>query len=117
MGRLLGVLIWVITLVTVYLFSGRMGWFPEPISDIGPAIDQQFMRTLAVVGTAFILAQVTLGYYLWRYRGTRSGKAVYTHGSAKLEAASMILTTVVFVTLAIYGTTRLGSGPSSGGAR
>ena len=53
MGRALAVLLWLITLFAVVLFSGRHGWFPEAISEHGPAIDAQFMRTLVVVAIAF----------------------------------------------------------------
>ncbi len=55
MGRALAVLMWLITLFAVVLFSGKHGWFPETISEHGPAIDAQFMRTLVVVAIAFVL--------------------------------------------------------------
>jgi cytochrome c oxidase subunit 2 len=103
MGKALAVLIWLITLFAVVLFSGRFGWFPETISEFGPAIDAQFMRTLAVVGIAFVLSQVGLGYYVWRYRDTGKGEAIYTHGNTKVEIVMMLLVTVVFVTLAVLG--------------
>ena len=76
MARALAVVIWLITLFGVALFSGRFGWFPETISEFGAAIDAQFIRTLVVVGIAFVLSQVGLGYYVWRYRGSRSGEAI-----------------------------------------
>jgi len=103
MGRALAVLIWLITLSAVVLFSGRYGWFPEQISEHGDAIDRQFVITLVVVGIAFILAQVTLGYYIWRFRDQGQGRVIYTHGSTRLEVAWTLLTGVVFVTLAIMG--------------
>jgi cytochrome c oxidase subunit 2 len=103
MGKALAVLIWFVTLFAVALFSGRFGWFPEAISEHGPAIDAQFMRTLVVVGIAFVLSQVGLGYYVWRYRDTGKGDAVYTHGNTKVEIMIMLLVTVVFVTLAVLG--------------
>jgi cytochrome c oxidase subunit 2 len=103
MSKALAVVIWLITLFAVVLFSGRFGWFPESISEYGPAIDAQFNLTLVVVAIAFILSQVALGYYVWRFRGTRTGEAVYTHGNTKLEIMIMLLVTVVFVTIAALG--------------
>jgi cytochrome c oxidase subunit II len=103
MGRALAILIWLITLFAVVLFSGKHGWFPEDISEHGPAIDAQFMRTLVVVAIAFIASQVALGWYVWRYRDTGKGEVVYTHGNAKLEVGMMLLVTVVFVSLAAMG--------------
>lgn len=103
MGRALAVVIWIITLAAALLLSGKMGWFPEQISEHGTAMDDQFKLTLIVVAISFISAQVMLGYYVLRYRDRGHGEAVYTHGSNKLEIALMLLTAVVFVSLAAMG--------------
>jgi cytochrome c oxidase subunit 2 len=103
MAAALAVLIWLITLVAAYLFSGIPGWFPEQISEHGGAIDQQFLRTLVVVAIAFISAQVTLGYCIWHYRGRGKERATYTHGSTGVEIGLMLLTATVFVILAATG--------------
>jgi cytochrome c oxidase subunit 2 len=101
MGRALA-LLWC-SLFAVVLFSGKHGWFPESISEHGPAIDAQFIRTLIVVAIAFIASQVALGWYVWRYRDTGKGEVVYTHGNTKLEVGMMLIVTVVFVSLAALG--------------
>ncbi len=103
MARALAVVIWLITLFAIVLFSGKFGWFPETISEYGPAIDAQFNLTLVVVAIAFVLSQVALGWYVLRFRGSRSGDAVYTHGNTKMEVMIMLLVTVVFVTIAALG--------------
>jgi len=103
MAAALAVVIWIVTAASVYLFSGIPGWFPEQISEHGGAIDQQFVRTLVVVAISFISAQITLGYFIWRFRDRGQPKATYTHGSAKLEVGLMLLTATVFVTLAAMG--------------
>ena len=103
MGKALGVLIWIITLFAVALFSGHFGWFPETISEYGDAIDAQFNRTLVVVAIAFVLSQVGLGYFVWKYRSSRTGGAIYTHGNAKVEIIMMMIVAVVFVTVAALG--------------
>src|SRR5687767_12747863 len=103
MARLLAILLLIITLSSVYLLSGRAGWFPEQISEYGDAIDRQFMRTLIVVGIAFVLAQLLLAYYVLRYRDRGAGQAIYSHGNNKLEITLILLTTVTFVALAGLG--------------
>ncbi len=103
MARALAVVIWLITLFAVALFSGKFGWFPESISEYGPAIDAQFMRTLVVVGIAFVVSQVVLGWYVLRYRESRTGNVIYTHGNTKMEVMIMLIVTVVFVALAALG--------------
>ena len=53
MGRVLAVIIWIITLLSVLLFVAGKWWFPEAISEHAPALDRQFMITIVVVGISF----------------------------------------------------------------
>jgi cytochrome c oxidase subunit 2 len=103
MALTLAILIWVIVLASILLFSGEMGWFPPQISEHGDAMDAQFSNTLIVVAIGFILSQVALGYYVWRYRDRSGRRAIYTHGNAKFEVVIALVTAVTFVTLAIVG--------------
>jgi cytochrome c oxidase subunit 2 len=110
MGKALAVVLWVLAIGTVLLFIGQkllfgqtLWWFPENISTHGGAIDAQFMRTLWVVGVAFTLAQLALGYVVFRFVSRGKERAVYSHGSNKLEATWTIATAVIFVILAVLG--------------
>ena len=102
-GRVLAVLIWLITLASVILFLSGW-WFPTGISNFAPGIDAQFMRTIIVVAVAFVAAQVALGYAVWRYRADAGGeRAVYSHGNNRLEIIWTIVTAVIFIGLAVMG--------------
>ena len=104
MGRALAAFIWVMTILSVWMFLSHRWWFPASISEHGPAYDQQFMMTIIVVGVAFAAAQVALGYAVWRFRDTGEGtRAVYTHGSNRLEIIWTAVTAVVFISLALLG--------------
>lgn len=105
MGRVLAVIIWVLTLLSVALFVSRKWWFPEAISDHAPALDRQFLITILVVGISFTAAQVALGWAVWKFRdtGKPGDRAVYSHGSNRLEMLWTVITAVVFITLAIMG--------------
>jgi cytochrome c oxidase subunit II len=105
MGRALGVLIWLLTLASVVLFFSGW-WFPVSITEHAPAIDRQFMLTMVVVGIAFVLAQVGLGYVVWRFGANREKgdeRAVYTHGNNRLEMIWTVVTAVVFISLGVMG--------------
>jgi cytochrome c oxidase subunit 2 len=102
MGRLLGLLLMVLAAVTVYMFLSR-DWMPENIAEHGPMLDWQFNITAIVVGVAFFLAQVALGYAVIRYGRRGDERAAYTHGSNKLEATWTIITAAVFIALAVLG--------------
>ena len=104
MGRVLAVIIWILTLLSVFLFVSKKWWLPPSISEHGPALDRQFMITILVVGFAFTAAQIGLGYMLWKYRDTNTGtRAVYSHGSNRLEVLWTVITAVIFVGLGVMG--------------
>ena len=105
MGRVLAVIIWIITLLSVLLFVSGKWWFPEAISDHAPALDRQFMITIVVVGLSFTAAQIGLGWMVWKYRDTgKSGdRAVYTHGSNRLEMLWTVITAFIFIALGVMG--------------
>ena len=105
MGRVLAVIIWIITILSVVLFFVRKWWFPEPISQHAPALDRQFMITIVVVGISFAAAQFALGWAVWKFRdtGKPGDRAIYTHGSNRLEVLWTVITAVIFIALAVMG--------------
>ncbi|HEV3469982.1 MAG TPA: cytochrome c oxidase subunit II [Pyrinomonadaceae bacterium] len=104
MGRALAVFIWVMTILSVWMFLDGRWWFPKSITEHGPAYDQQFVLTIVVVGVAFAAAQVALGYAVWRFRDTGDGsRAVYSHGNNRMEILWTAITAVVFITVAVLG--------------
>jgi cytochrome c oxidase subunit 2 len=89
---------------TVLLFMGQnTWWFPPNHSAHGGAIDAQFMRTLVVVGIAFVGAQVALGYAVFRFGRRGDARAVYTHGSTRLELVWTLITAAIFIAIAVLG--------------
>lgn len=103
MGRVLAVLIWLITLLTVILFVSKRWWFPENISEHGIGIDRQFAITLTVVAISFVAAQIGLGYTIWKYRSTSDERATYSHGNNRLEVIWTAITALIFISLAVMG--------------
>jgi cytochrome c oxidase subunit 2 len=104
MGRALAVFLWVMTLLSVWMFLDGRWWFPKAITEHGPAYDRQFILTIIVVGIAFVTAQMALGYAVWRFRDTGGGeRAVYSHGNNRMEIIWTVVTGAVFITLALLG--------------
>jgi cytochrome c oxidase subunit 2 len=105
MGRVLAVIIWIITLLSVLLFFNRKWWLPEAISNHAPALDRQFLITIIVVGVSFTAAQIALGWAVWKFRdtGKPGDRAIYSHGSNRLEVVWTVITAVVFITLGVMG--------------
>ena len=105
MGRVLAVIIWIITLLSVLLFTNGKWWLPAAISEHAPALDRQFMITIMVVGISFAAAQIGLGWMVWKYRdtGKASDRATYSHGSNRLEVLWTVITAIVFIALGVMG--------------
>lgn len=102
MALLLGLFFASVGTVTVAIFLLKVWWLPELISVHGAAIDDQLVMTLIIAGTVFFLAQIVLGYFIWKYRG-RGGTASYWHENPKLEITWTSITLVIFVGLGISG--------------
>ncbi len=100
---LLAPILWILTIAIVVCFAGKFWWFPPPISAHGIAYDAQFTWTLIVTGVIFFIAQMALGYAIFRYRS--NGRQVeYSHGNNKLEALWTSAAAVLFVGLVLMGT-------------
>lgn len=99
----LTVLLFILTIVTVYFFIARTWWFPPAITKLGERVDAQFMATLIITGIVFVLAQLALGILLLRFRAN-GGRAHYTHGNNKLETLWTVATAVMFIGLGIAAT-------------
>jgi len=105
MGRVLAALLWLITILTVWMFVSHKWWLPPAITEHGPAYDRQFLVTIIIVGIAFAGAQIALGYMVWRYGSQRrdTSRGIYSHGNNRVEMLCTVVTAVVFVTLGIFG--------------
>ncbi len=105
MGRLLAVLLLLITAASVWLFVDGRWWLPPGITAHTPAYDNQFLLTIIVVGVSFVGAQVGLAYTLWRFgsKGDRRERAAYSHGNNRLEILWTAITALIFIGVGLLG--------------
>src|SRR5438445_691636 len=100
---LLALVLWILTLAIVVGFAGKFWWFPPPINQHGIAYDHQFTTTLVVTGVIFFIAQMALGWAIFRYRA-RGQRVEYSHGNNKLEVLWTSAAAILFVGLVLMGT-------------
>jgi cytochrome c oxidase subunit 2 len=103
MALMLAVFFCLVAVVTAGIFLARVWWLPPVVSVHGGALDQQLVLTLVLAGIVFFLAQIGLGYFIWRYRARGAERALYWHENSRLEATWTILTLILFVGLGIQG--------------
>jgi len=101
MGLVLLVVIWLITLISTYIFIAKVWWLPVGASAAAAGIDHHFTTTFILMGIVFVAAQLALGWFAWKYRdrGPASQAAHYSHGNTTLEAIWTVLTIILFIGL------------------
>lgn len=90
--------------VAVFWYSWQVGyWLPEDISAHGHQIDHLFMFILILTGVVFVVTEVVLFWFMWRFDGKTNREPVkYTHGSHNLEIVWTIIPAATLVFIAIY---------------
>ena len=101
MARALLVALVLLTCGTLYLFIAKIWWMPALASTSGAAIDREFSATLLILGTVFVVAQIGLGFFVWKYR--RSNTATYSTGHRGAEYAWTAITAIIFVAMSLAG--------------
>jgi cytochrome c oxidase subunit 2 len=86
--------------VTVYLFATGYYAPPPPITSAGVQIDHLYNLTLIATGVAFILAQLGLGWAVFRFRD-RGKPARFSRGNTALEITWIVITATVFLGLGV----------------
>ncbi|HEV2387081.1 MAG TPA: cytochrome c oxidase subunit II [Candidatus Acidoferrales bacterium] len=89
-----------LVVVTVYIFAAGIWPMPPSITTVGNWIDSQYNLTLWIMGIIFILAQLALGWLVFRYRD-RGQRARFVRGSHTLEVIWTTATLVLFVALGV----------------
>ena len=78
-------------------------WLPRDVSEHGGVIDGLFFFILWLTGIVFVVTEVVLFYFAWKYDAKNNAKpAVFTHGSHSLEVVWTILPAVTLLFIAIY---------------
>jgi cytochrome c oxidase subunit 2 len=112
---LLAVLIWVFTVVIVWMFAADYWSFPPAINEHGKVYDQHFTSTLMVTGVIFFLAQMALGWVIFKFRDN-GRRATYSEGNNKLEilwtsAAALLFVGAVLMSTNIWANVHMSPPP------
>jgi len=107
MGRMQALLFagFTLLLVVVAVWAFSRPWLPDLAADRS-AIDHRIYLTLAVTGGAFILTQVLLALFAWRFRAREGRQAAYWHDNPRLEFTWTVVTAGV-MTILVLGALRL----------
>ncbi|HKD19166.1 MAG TPA: cytochrome c oxidase subunit II [Thermoanaerobaculia bacterium] len=74
---------------------------PEQASTYAPDIDNMFHLIMWITGVIFVIVELMLVFFLWRYRHREGRTAHYTHGNNRLEVVWTIVPALICVMLAL----------------
>lgn len=93
-----------ITVATLALFLVHPWWLPVLASAQGVAVDHQFTVALIWISVAFVLAQLALGWFVWKYRSSSMPTgATVSSGNIKIEIIWTALIALLFLALGWTG--------------
>jgi cytochrome c oxidase subunit 2 len=101
MGKLQGLLFALATVALVVLSTlyFTRPWMPSLFSDRG-AIDHALWISLVLTGVVFILTNLILAWFSWRYQDATGARAIYWHDDPKLEWTwTLVTAAILFVIL------------------
>ena len=105
MSLLLAILIWIIAIGLAYPFVADTWPLPDTITEHARQVDAQYRLTLWVTGVIFLVAQIALGYAVFKFGEKRSKAAAHIRGNERWELLWTAATTVLFVGLTFMGYT------------
>jgi len=88
------------------LFDDRLPtwewWILPQCSSFGYSIDNLFYWIFAITMVTFVAVEGVLLWFCLKYKRDPNRKAIYIHGSHKLEVAWTIIPTFIFVAIGIF---------------
>jgi cytochrome c oxidase subunit 2 len=102
-GVALAALLFILIVISLWLFIAKPYWWTPVASERGPEIDFIFTSVLVVTGIAFVIVQGLLGFFIARYGSNGNERAAYWHDNPKAEAILLIGTAVILTVLVFMG--------------
>src|SRR5258708_3707569 len=92
MGKFFAVVLVLIALASAYPIVTHMYVMPEDISTHGHQIDEQLSDTMAEAGISFLLAQLVLAFFVWKFAERKDGgKLKHFSGRAQVMGAGAFI--------------------------
>ena len=93
------------TIVSAWYYKDSMLWYGPHTSASahGGSLDYLFNITLFFTGIVFVITQILLFYFAWKYSGERNRKATYMPHDHKLEIIWTIIPAIVMTFLVVGG--------------
>lgn len=105
MGKLFAAIVVVVTLVSTAVFLSHAWWMPADISVLGVGIDRQMTETMISSGVLFVISQLVLAAFVWRYSERGDGRPIriFPGGAAPMVVGATLLVGAEIAVLSLVG--------------
>ena len=105
MGKLFAVVVTIITVVATSIFVMHVWWPPADISVHGPGIDRQLRETMVMAGLLFVVSQLALALFAWRYSADSDGRQIkmFPGGAKPLVVLAIAVVGIEILALTFVG--------------
>jgi len=105
-GKLLALILAVITAVSAGVFIARVWWLPPDISVLGAGIDHQLGETMVASGVLFVVSQLVLALFVWQYADVGDNRPIKTFpgGATPMVVMATVLVGIEILVLTLVGT-------------
>lgn len=93
------------SIISAWYYKDTMLWYGPhtAASEHGGSLDYMFNITLFFTGIVFVITQILLFYFAWKYRGKKGRKAVFMPHDNRLEVVWTAIPAVVMTFLVVGG--------------
>jgi cytochrome c oxidase subunit 2 len=104
-GKMFGLLVVIITLVSAALFAMHTWWLPQDISVLGHGVDAQINDTMIGTGLLFVAAQLVLALFVWMYGDKKDGRKIkfFPGGGAAMVTFAIVIVGIEVLVLTFVG--------------
>src|SRR5437899_1649383 len=77
-------------------------WLPPAYSTFGGSVDRLYWWIFVITMITFVVVEGLLVYFCIKYRRNPARKAIYVHGSHKLEVAWTIVPSFILIGIGVF---------------
>ncbi len=105
MGKVFAIVVTVITVVSTAIFVSHIWWLPPDISQLGAGIDHQMSETMVSSGILFVVAQLVLAFFVWRFADNNDHRKIkiFPGGATPMVVGAIILVGAEILALTMVG--------------
>jgi cytochrome c oxidase subunit II len=104
-GKMFGLLVAAITIISAAFFAMHTWWLPPDISTLGHGVDHQLNETMIGTGLLFVAGQLVLALFVWMYGNKNDNRKIkfFPGGGAGMVTFACVIVGIEILVLTFVG--------------